>query len=161
LSGCGPTHVEVSGQQVRVEGAGFWDRRRLRPFFEDVRVLAFDYARRNKLDLRCERMPDVTIVRNSEQLEKFTGLPAKRQNMQLHGACDYRMNTIYSLSADQDVLAHELGHWYLSDSEDVADDFMEYVKKNRAQVARISKELGPLPASFVALPQNPNQPQTK
>jgi hypothetical protein len=161
FSGCGPTHVKVSGQQVQLEGAGFWDRRRLRPFFEDVRILAFEYARRNKLELRCERMPDVTIVRNSEQLEKMTGLPAKRENMKLHGACDYRANRIYTLSPDQEVLAHELGHWYLSETEEIADDFMDFVKKNRAQVAKIAKELGPLPASFVSLPANPNATQTK
>ncbi|MCW8133978.1 MAG: hypothetical protein KIS92_26770 [Planctomycetota bacterium] len=145
LQGCGPAQVKVSGQEVKCEGAGFWDRRRLQPFFEDVRVLAFEYSRQKNMSMRCERMPSVMIVRSSEELEKFTGLPAKRENMVLHGACDYSMNRIYSLSSDEEVLAHELGHWYFSDREEIADDFMEFVAKNRGRVKQIAQDLGPLP----------------
>lgn len=152
LHGCGPAQVKVSGQDVQCDGAGYWDRRRLTPFFEDVRVLAFEYARQKNISMRCERMPNVRIVRSSEELEKLTGLPAKRENQVLHGACDYSMNRIYSLSSDQEVLAHELGHWYFSDTEEIADDFMDFVRKNRPNVKQIAQNLGPLPTVTFTTP---------
>lgn len=158
-AGCAKSRqMQVNGDTLGVTGASFWDRRKLRPFLEDVHVLAQQYAREKNCEMKTVKMPDIEIVRDSSQLEKLTGLPAKVQNMQLHGACDYGANRIYSLSADFEVLAHEMGHWYFSESEDVADDFMYYVLKNRPQVKKIAQNLNLPPAAARQQPGRANRP---
>lgn len=103
---------------------------------EAMADLARLYAKERGMALPERSMPDLLLVPDSNLLSGLTGLPEKKENKVVMGACWAEKREIYVVKRDlhamRRTLAHEIGHYVLGVECEEADRFMEWVEARDA-----------------------------